>query len=95
MQFTKITKAAAKKRFAANQPVYLCPCKMRPGGPFNSACLIFGKEYLEQAEGYRNNDILWKGNLEATAWNLMYNNWAFYNTSYETGYYAAYYIETN
>lgn len=28
-------------------------------------------------------------------WDQMYNNWAYYNTSYEAGYYAHYYIVTD
>lgn len=91
--FKRISKSAAKKLFNEGKGVYLCPCKMMPGTPFNMAALIYGKEYLEKAEMYRNSPDLWKGTLEATAWDLMYNNWSFYNTSYETGYYAAYYVE--
>lgn len=33
--FTRVSKAAAKKRYDAGLPVYLCPVKMRPGGPWN------------------------------------------------------------
>ncbi len=89
----RISKAQARKLFAADRPIYLCPHKMRPDGPFSCACLILGKSYLENAEMYRNDPQLWKGTLEKTAWDLMYNNWCFYNATYETGYYAAYYVE--
>lgn len=94
MTFTRITKAQARKRFAKNEAIYLCPNNMRPGTPFNMACLIYGKEYLEKAEGYRNHPDLWKGTLEKTAWDLMYNNWAFYNVDGgEMGTHAHYYVE--
>jgi len=89
----RISKARAKKLFATDKPVFLCPVKMYPDGPFSGSCLILGKEYLEQAERYRNHPDLWKGTIEETAWDLMYNNWIFYNASYDTGYYPAYYIE--
>lgn len=29
------------------------------------------------------------------SWDQMYNNWAFYNATYETGYYAHYYVEAS
>jgi hypothetical protein len=98
--FVRISKREAQKRFnAGTMPVYLCPCKLRPGFPWNVACLIFGKEYLEDAERYAprpdgtDGSILWKGTLEKTAWDLLYNNWAYYNATYETGYYAHYYVQ--
>ena len=88
----RISKREAVKRFADDQPIYLCPCKMRPEGPLSSACLILGKEYTERAEWYRDDPKLWEGDIVRTAWALMYNNWRFYNASHETGYYAHYYI---
>ena len=92
--FKRITIQEAKKRFAEDKPIYLCPCKMNPAGPWGQACLILGKQYLENAEWYQKHPSpLWKGTLAATAWDLMYNNWAFYNTNYEMGYYAHYYIQ--
>ena len=91
--YTKVTKSQAKKLFNQGSPIYLCPNKMYPSGSFNMACLVFGKEYLEAAERYRTNPTLWEGTLEETAWGLMYRNWVYYNATYETGYYASYYIE--
>ena len=92
--FIRITKAQARKLFAeGDKVVYLCPCKMRPGFPFNMALGVSGTEYLEQAEGYKKNPDLWKGTVEETAWCLMFNNWNFYNASHECGYYPHYYIE--
>lgn len=84
----RISKRQAKKLFAdGHSCIVVCPCKMRPEGPFSPACTISGKEYLGYAAG---SDYSY--NLES-AWKLMYNNWAFYNTSWETGYYAHYYVE--
>jgi len=92
--FKRITKQAARKLFnQGNKIIYLCPCKMYPSNPFNVACGISGKDYLEQANFYKQNPTLWKDSLEKTAWDIMYFNWAFYNANYETGYYAHYYIE--
>lgn len=68
--------------------------KLQPHGPFSQAVGIHPKEWLEKAEGYKENQSspCWKGSVEETAWSLAYNNWAYYNTSWEAGYYANYYI---
>jgi hypothetical protein len=90
----RISKSEAKRMFTTtDKAVYFCPCKMHPYRPWNQAVPLFGKEYLERAAGYRDNPELWEGSVEETAWSLAYNNWAFYNTSHETGYYAHYYID--
>jgi hypothetical protein len=92
--FVRISKRAAQKLFAeGNKQFCLCPHKLRPGFPFAPHVSVCGKEYLEDAKRYETNVHLWKGTIEKTAWDLMYNNWAYYNASYEAGYYAAYYVE--
>ncbi len=90
----KVSKRTAQKLFnEGDKIIILPPCKMYPMGAFSLGCRIAGKEYLQKAEEYGPECDLWKGSIERTAWDLMYNNWAFYNTSYECGYYAHYYIE--
>lgn len=93
----RITKREAFKLFTTTDTlVYFCPCKMWPEGPWSSACPISGKEYLEDARAYEQYDQqspCWKGTVEQTAWDLAYNNWAFYNTCHEMGYYAHYYVQ--
>lgn len=81
MRFTRITKAAAIKRFVDNLPVYFCPCKLSPCSPWNVACLII----RDKERGYSG----W------TTFEQAYNAWSYYNTSYETGYYAHYYMESS
>ena len=94
MRFIRITKKEAKVRFNQDKPVYFCPCKMNPSGPWSMACPVFGKEHLEDAREYqRVGSDLFDGSVESTAWSLAYNNWRFYNTCYEIGYYAHYYKE--
>lgn len=90
----RITKAEARKRFFADKLFYICPVKMAPDYPFSFSCPVPSSvEYLERAERYRDNETLWKGTPEKTAWELFYTNWAHYNATYETGYYAAYYVD--
>jgi hypothetical protein len=93
VSFQRITIHQAKKRFFAGEVVYFCPHKMRPDGPFSQAVGIHPKEWVAKATQYKNNPDLWKGSIVTTAWRLAYNNWAYYNASYEAGYYAAYYVE--
>ena len=87
---TRITKHQAKKLFVAGQAFYLCPRKLRPGYPFNPAYCV-SADYLSR---YRSDSGAYKGVAsDQEAWDTLYTNWAHYNTSYEQGYYAAYYID--
>ena len=98
--FRRISKWKAKRLFDDGQTIYFCPCKMRPGYPWNCAAMISPREHFEKADRYnpatnggRQSD-LWKGAYLETAWALAYNNWAYYNNlCNEVGYYAHYYIE--
>lgn len=92
--FKKITKAEAKKVFASGGVVYFCPCKMRPDGPFSQACPIYPEEWIERAEIHEKYkpEPFWKGTVVKTAWELVYNSWSYHNTSWEAGYYPAYYV---
>lgn len=105
MKYQRITKAAARKLFAAGETVYLCPCKFYPGGMWSVECPVtMTSDLIEDAKRFEDHynrrhesaysaqyADLWKGSIAATAWDLMYNNWRYYNTSYEQGYYAHYY----
>jgi hypothetical protein len=75
---TRITKREAQKRFNEGELVVLCPRKMRPEGPFSMGVSVAKKDY--------------ENNWGADPWERMYNNWSFYNSSYETGYYPHYYL---
>lgn len=89
----RITKRQAKKLFSEGKMIVLCPCKIWPEGPFSMACRISGTEYIREAHMSVNHPDLYKGSIEETAWCLMYNNWQFYNSSYEMGYYPHYYVD--
>jgi len=109
--YTRISKYVAKLRFNAGKPFCIIGCNLCPGYPFALHCTVTsGKEWMEQADRYDPEkqmadsiynptcvSSLWKGTREETAWQLFYNNWAYYNLSHsqrEEGRYAAYYIET-
>lgn len=92
----RITKREAKRRFGDGETIVLCPSNMRAGGPWHPECSVsISPGYFQDALWYGKNKHpdLWKGTVLETAWALMYNNWAYYNTSYEQGYYAHYYVE--
>lgn len=94
--FRRITKREAKRRFGDGEEIVLCPCNMIPGGGWHVQCSVrLSEERFADALGYgvHKHPDLWKGTVLETAWALMYNDWAFYNTNYEMGYYAHYYLE--
>ena len=91
---------------ANRETIYLCPSNMRVGTMWHIECPVqMTDDYINNAMSYKmyseNQDKssyakqyahLWKGSIESTTWDIMYNNWAFYNTNNEMGYYAHYYI---
>lgn len=91
----RITKQEARKLFAQGKAIYLCPCKMRPEGPFSVATLVnSGKDWLERADRMMGSDIERKESIRwDLAWDLMYKNWEYYNANNECGRYAHYYID--
>lgn len=92
--FRQISIVKAKKLFNDGKSfIYLCPCKFRPNSVFNTAVLVSGAEWLDRASMYKDNPELWKGSIELTAWELMLNNWKYYNASNESGYYPHYYVQ--
>jgi hypothetical protein len=76
-QFTRISKAEARKRYDEGETLIVCPNKIRPGYPFAMHSTIHSKEWLDSDYSFES----------------MLNQWAYYNASYETGYYAHYYTE--
>lgn len=95
VEWVRISKREAQRLFAeGDKPIFLCPCKLRPGFPWNVAVHVFGQPYLEDAQRQGTPEGLQRyPTLESQAWTLMYNNWAYYNVSHETGYYAHYYVQ--
>jgi len=79
-RFDRITKAQARKRWETNQPIHFCPVKLRPGGPWASGITIFPEPYKEREYTFE------KTIIEFNWYNCQHN---------ETGYYPAFYIETN
>jgi hypothetical protein len=94
--FKRITKLQAIRLFNAKKEFYICPVKMAPGGMWHLEHSMDEKSieaWMESAKRYQDNSKLWYGTIEKTAWNLFYNNWAYYNTNYEVGHHASYWIK--
>jgi hypothetical protein len=75
--YTRITKRAALKRFNNGECIYLCPVKLRPGGPWHPEITITNKGHFAGV---------------TEDFNKIINQFEYYNCNVETGYYAAYYI---
>lgn len=90
----KISQTQAKRIWLSGKPIYICPSNISPSMPFNVAALTFAKEWLEKADLHGKSSKLWKGSREETAWQLMLNNWKYYNASYEAGYYPHFYVDS-
>lgn len=95
----QIRKPAAFKRFVEGKPFLLCPCKESPLPPFSSAVKVYPediREYKEKAAYYAPDGIvpsviLWKGDVDKTAWTLLLTNFAWYNLGTGGGSYAHFY----
>ncbi len=47
-KFVRITQTQARKRWAANEPLYVIAHKMRPGRPFSMGMTVFPAQYPVQ-----------------------------------------------
>ena len=80
--FRRISRGEARQRYVDNETFVLCPCKLRPGYPWAPHSTIHPA--TNKPVGYED---LWM------TFDQVLNAWAYYNTGYEAGYYAHYYIE--
>ena len=95
----RITKRDARLRFYAGKPIALLSCNLRPGMMWQPCPIDPVKCWEHAAILDRSWDTGWTPDdatqeLKEQAWDQMYNNWAWYNTDYERGYYAHYYVKT-
>ena len=93
---TKINKIKAFKMFVNHEPFYMNPCKLVAFGPWHTECLINPGDYIRDyaiSHGYDYNTLSESSHPEVykQAFESMYNNWSYYNTNYEMGYYAHFY----
>lgn len=77
MTYIRVRKNQARKLFEENKPFYIVSHKMRPGMPFQMGMTIYPEE--DKKEG--------------RTFSMLIDNWNYYNSSWETGYYPAFYIE--
>ena len=80
-QFRRVNKNEARNLAKAGQSIGVCACKLDPFNPFYNPCSWYHPEEEREAlDGYKDFD-------------KFVNAYEYYNCSYETGYYAAYYVE--
>lgn len=77
-KFTRVSKRAAIKLLESGKQIAVCPVKLRPGFPWAPECYV-DKARLES---------------EDTTLQSFLNSVSFYNCTYETGYYLAFYQVT-
>jgi len=75
--YERISKAKARKLFEQGKTIYIQSCNMTPVNPWQSAHEIDPAHYKE--ENY--------------SFDSMVNNYEYYNTDCERGYYAAFYVK--
>ena len=81
--FTRVSKAVAKKAYINGFVVALCPCKLRPGTPWDSETII-----SRETRGCTADDISAGNDFEG-----MVNSISYYSLNSETGTYISYFME--
>ena len=101
--YKRITKREAFKLWMEGKEICLHPCNMNFF--WMQPMPVTAENYVEHVKMYAEMDVkypkkeysIWvysnEKELYQKAWDIMYNNWAYYNTNYEMGYYAHYYIK--
>lgn len=85
---------SAHARFIRGETIWFCPNKMTPDSPWGCTVPINGVEWLEAAKAYHprmGTSKLWRGSVEATAWDLAKQNWEHY-ANVTTGLKPKYYL---
>lgn len=91
--YTRISKQAARRRFNEGKNVYVIARKMRPGRPFSMGCVLYGDMFEHEKDNWRYADIPMDDRRNAMFEHFL-REFTWYNCSYETGYYPAFYIES-
>lgn len=81
-KFKRINKTEARNRAARGESIGVCACNMDPFNPYWSMCAWYHPEEEAAAivDGFDTLD-------------QFVNAYEYYNCSYETGYYASFYVE--
>jgi hypothetical protein len=74
--YRRINKRFARKMFQDGNPFYIVSHKMRPGGPFAMGMAVYPSKHKE----------------ESRTFDQLVQDWNYYNASWETGYYPAFYV---
>src|SRR5690349_9050863 len=88
--FVRIHKTTAKKRFFENEPFTMCQ-NLIPGVLSENDTLVSieviknwkDKALMLSPHGAWSNSKIWKGSVNETAWELMYNEWCFKNPKFK------------
>ena len=99
-RYTRISKARARKLYAAGEAVYICPVKLNPENMYQPAAMI--RYYPTDSNICMKSGAVSVRNYAAKngdsgegerEFDLTVNAFEFYNCDYERGYYAAFYTK--
>ena len=83
--FTRVSKTTAKKAYINGFVIALCPCKLRPGTPWDSETIVD-----RETRGCVTDDISAENDFEK-----LLNAFEYYNLNRDTGSYTAFFIESD
>jgi len=83
--YIRISMKNAKRRYDRGEVIYICPHKLRPGGPWHPECAIARDDYSDEDTQYF---LAYTKEFEDVV-----REYAHYNCSYGTGKYLSYYIK--
>jgi hypothetical protein len=81
----RVSKLTAIKLWCEGKPITFVPCKMVPGGMWGMGSTITVAEVRAAREG--------EGKTDTDLFNLICDEYRYYNCNWETGYYPAYYVK--
>ena len=87
---TKINKTQAFKLFCQDKPFYMNPCKMYFKNAWHTECMIESLAYNEDYKKLYAIDQMSNEDYKKS-FDRLINNWLYYNSNYEMGYYPHFY----
>jgi len=82
----RINKRVARRLFDEGKTIIICACKLRPGGP------LYIRKYWNPEIIVNKTNMSNRYYPETIYFDRIVRDYEWYNCTYETGYYSAFYI---